>query len=172
LLVPSILYQLSGTFKFVILNNQNEICGIPASSTTAQCGLQLSILMNSMPRDLGVGRLYLGSPARTSDNLDDNNGDPYTLEKRIIGAGQSALRLTLNDDFDESLEIWSSSCKGSGCVKVPSLRHQFTANGDAQCTGRLSANTICLGQVCLNGKSLATLNRAVKDRLNIWRTGS
>ena len=64
-------------------------------------------------------------------NWSDNNSDPYYLEKVNTSLNVSSLRLTLNDDADESLQIWGDSCQTTGCMGPGVKGHHFRANGSA-----------------------------------------
>jgi hypothetical protein len=70
------------------------------------------------------GKLFLG-------RVDDSTY-PYTFEKN-----QSALRLTINDNSDEALEIWGDSCATGNCAGEGTLKHKFQANGDVHHEGNL-----------------------------------
>jgi len=58
-----------------------------------------------------------------------NNSDPYYLEKRNYGGNNNHLRLTINDDWDESFQIWGDSCRMGNCAGEGTLRHYFRADG-------------------------------------------
>lgn len=78
------------------------------------------------------GRINFGSP---------NTTDPYYLEKKSVGDA-SSLRLTINDNDDESLEIWGGSCSAGECTGDGTMKHRFDASGNAEHTGNLSAKTV------------------------------
>ena len=71
------------------------------------------------------------------DNSGDN--DPYYLEKIGSGADNHHLRLTINDNEDESFQIWGNSCAAGNCGGEGKLAHKFVANGNAEMTGKLTA---------------------------------
>ena len=62
---------------------------------------------------------------------DKEDNDPYHLRK--IGNGdRNHLRLTLNDNNNESLQIWGDSCRGDKCKPDGGTRkHAFYTSGDA-----------------------------------------
>jgi hypothetical protein len=68
----------------------------------------------------------------------DGSSDPYTLEKVRKGHNDSSLRITINDDSSESVEIWGDSCQVGDCQGPGALRHKFVANGDARHEGNLA----------------------------------
>ena len=78
----------------------------------------------SVGRDLDLkGTLWFGK--------NDGSTDPYSLRKVIAGPNKSSLRLTINDDADEALEIWGNSCASKGgCTGEGVLQHKFTSTGD------------------------------------------
>jgi hypothetical protein len=65
----------------------------------------------------------------TFGNKEDN--DPYHLRK-IGDKDRNHLRLTLNDNNNESLQIWGDSCKGDKCKPDGGTeKHAFYTSGDA-----------------------------------------
>jgi hypothetical protein len=60
-----------------------------------------------------------------------NNSDPYHMEKVQYGGNNSALRMTINDDWDESFQIWGDSCRTTGCWGPGVPRHIFRADGQS-----------------------------------------
>lgn len=101
------------------------------------------------------GRLYFGDPTHTPSPSAGNNSDPYYLEKVVAGPNQSSLRLTINDDSDESLQIWGDSCNQGDCAGPGAMRHAFWANGDAAHTGAVRAGTVlCAGGECLSKEDI------------------
>lgn len=90
------------------------------------------------------GRLRFG--------LDGDNSDPYILQKVVNGADNSALRLTLNDNKNESLQIWGDSCSQGNCAGPGVESHRFTVTGDAIHQGK-----VCIKNTCLNEANLKKL---------------
>jgi hypothetical protein len=76
-------------------------------------------------------RLFFGSPGlKTNPDWGDNNSDPYFIEKVVHGTDGSSLRLTMNDNRDESFEIWGDACGSpQGCFGPGQLKHRFSADG-------------------------------------------
>jgi len=91
---------------------------------------------------------------RNNNHSDDN--DVYTLNK-IKESDNNSLRLTLNDDPNEKLEIWGNSCNtAQGCDGPGEKAHTFTADGKSY------HNQICLKKsnndyFCMNGDTLDQL---------------
>lgn len=75
------------------------------------------------------GKLFFGR--------NDGSSDPYMIEKKKLAPNRSALRVTVNDDADEAVEIWGDSCSTGNCAGEGVLRHKFQANGDASHDGNL-----------------------------------
>jgi len=91
------------------------------------------------PKNLNVkNKIYF----RNKDHSDDT--DVYTLQK-INNNGINSLRLTINDNPDETFEIWGNSCLGpGGCKGSGEKAHSFRADG-----------TVYHSKICLkknNGK--------------------
>lgn len=96
----------------------------------------------SVNRNLNVqGRIHFKDPETTIAYNGVNNSDSYYLEKKIVGPNDSHLRLTLNDDPQESLQIWGYSCAApGGCAGEGAMKHKFDALGNATHTGTLKTN--------------------------------
>lgn len=111
-----------------------------------------------------AGRLYLGDASRSpAPDLAANNTDPYYLEKVVAGPNRSSLRITINDDADESLQVWGDSCAQGDCAGPGAMRHAFWASGDAEHTGAVRAGTaLCVGGECLSRDELVALKRAAR----------
>lgn len=69
-----------------------------------------------------------------------NNTDSYYLEKKVHSPNVSSLRLTLNDDNDESLQIWGGSCAAGDCGADGKMKHRFDAVGNAVHTGSVTGS--------------------------------
>ena len=66
---------------------------------------------------------------------DKEDNDPYHLRK-IGNTDNNHLRLTLNDNNNESLQIWGDSCKTDKCsVDGGTVKHVLDSNGNATHTG-------------------------------------
>lgn len=67
---------------------------------------------------------------------DDKSSDPYSLRKVSDGPNKSSLRFTINDDPDESLQIFGNSCgSAGGCGGPGVMQHKFDAVGNAEHKG-------------------------------------
>jgi len=78
-------------------------------------------------------RLYFKEPG--------DNSDPYYLEKVNTKNNESHLRMTINDDADESFQIWGNSCgEQGGCGGPGAMKHTFDAQGNAVHRGQLTVN--------------------------------
>ena len=63
----------------------------------------------------------------------DDNSDPYYIEKVQESSNNNSLRMTINDDADESFQIWGNSCnEKGGCGGPGALKHHFQATGRTQ----------------------------------------
>ncbi len=77
------------------------------------------------------GKLMFGDDRLSATPGPSNRTDPYFLEKKWDGKS-SSLRLTINDDPDESLQIWGDACRqAGGCAGAGVERHRFDARGVA-----------------------------------------
>lgn len=106
-------------------NNQNYIRG------DTELRGDLNNLGNiNVGENLNVnGKVYFKDPSMTMTPNGPNNSDPYTLEKHHSSGNNSHLRLTINDDPDESFQIWGDSCRTNGCAGPGVPRHTFWADG-------------------------------------------
>ena len=78
-----------------------------------------------------------------------SDNDPYWFEK-IGNTDSNHLRLTINDNSNESLQIWGNSCGTTGCGGEGILQHKFDASGNTQHKGTVTANAFRLngGEQC------------------------
>jgi hypothetical protein len=67
----------------------------------------------------------------------DHDSDPYHLEKVRSAGNENSLRLTINDDANESFQIWGNSCGAGNCGGAGTMQHNFVANGNAEHRGDL-----------------------------------
>ena len=77
-----------------------------------------------------------------------NDNDPYYLEK-IGNTDSNHLRLTINDNSNESLQIWGNSCGTTGCGGEGVMQHKFDTSGTAY-----HKNKLCIGTTCINEDQL------------------
>lgn len=84
----------------------------------------------NMKGDVNVSKkLYFKDGSFNTNPADQNNSDPYYLEKVTPGGNQSELRLTINDDWDEKFVIYGDSCRTTGCGGEGVKKHEFRADG-------------------------------------------
>ena len=80
----------------------------------------------------------------------DDSTDVYNLEKVNTSYNNNSLRMTINDDADESFQIWGNSCgEVGGCGGPGAMKHYFGANGSAVHTGNIQTN----GQINTMGRT-------------------
>jgi hypothetical protein len=61
-----------------------------------------------------------------------HHNDPYFMRKIRYGPDNHELRLTINDNSDETMQIWGDSCSSPGGCGGPGRRqHVFRADGSA-----------------------------------------
>lgn len=78
------------------------------------------------------GRLHFGDPSLSKSGNGDNGSDAYYMQRISDGWNKNHLRLTMNDDANESLQIWGDSCASAGgCTGPGVMRHKFDAKGNA-----------------------------------------
>jgi hypothetical protein len=75
----------------------------------------------------------------------DGSSDPYSLRKVRTAVNASSLRLTLNDDNDEALEVWGNSCGSGNCTGEGKRAHRFDSVGNASHEGTTKVNRLQLG---------------------------
>ena len=66
-----------------------------------------------------------------------DNTDPYSIEKKMNGFNASSLRVTINDDVDETFEIWGDGCRAGNCRGDGKPRLSVRADGRTQINGNL-----------------------------------
>jgi hypothetical protein len=105
----------------------------------------------SMAQNANVqGKLYFGDPALSTNAHGTNNSDPYYIEKKVFSGNNSQLRLTINDDHDESFQIWGQSCSAGNCHGEGQPRFKFYADG-----------RMCIKDTCINEDDLKKLKGAI-----------
>jgi hypothetical protein len=98
--------------------------------------------------------------------------DPYKLEKlRHGGKDGHSLRMTINDNPNETFQIWGNSCNTTGCRGEGEKQHQFKADGDAWHRGTVKADKFCIGKTCIDENVLKTLTGQRPFTLRSNRTG-
>lgn len=84
------------------------------------------------------GRLHFTDSSMSKKGNNANSSDSYYLEKKVSSPNVSHLRLTLNDDNDESMQIWGGSCAEGDCAESGAMKHKFDAVGNATHTGSVT----------------------------------
>lgn len=102
---------------------------------------------------LNIGNNGSQTRIRGRIQLGEDQSDPYHLEK-IISGGRSSLRLTINDDADEALEVWGNSCAVGNCGGPGARQHILQAEGTAR-----HAKRVCAGTQCLNESDIRQIKR-------------
>lgn len=105
-----------------------------------------------------TNRLTFKDPSMASVGNTSNNGDPYYFEKVVTGTDTNSLRLTINDNTNESFQIWGNSCALGNCAGSGAPQHNFVANGDAWHAGRMSASSIATNNNTANIDSMGNVN--------------
>lgn len=96
-------------------------------------------------------RLHFGDRAMNPrGDWATNDSDSYYLEKVRAGTNTNALRLTLKDDADESLQIWGGTCAAGDCAGQGRQQHRFDAGGRAW-----HASSVCVDRTCLSAADVA-----------------
>ena len=94
-------------------------------------------------RNLNVqGRIHFTDPTYDKKPSGANSTDSYYLEKKVDANNVSSLRLTLSDDNDESLQIWGGSCAAGDCAGQGTIKHRFTADGNAWTDGWVDSQNV------------------------------
>lgn len=112
---------------------------------------------NNATRKVGVwdhldvhGSMMVSGPIEATNRINfnhkpgDRNTDPYYLEKVVTGGNKSELRLTINDDADESFTIFGNSCGAGNCGGPGTLQHRFWSNGRVEHAGDLIVRNVNL----------------------------
>jgi hypothetical protein len=97
------------------------------------------------------GKLFFGDQGMSTTwkgqwGASGNNSDPYYLEKKVSSDNNSHLRLTINDDSDESFQIWGNSCGVGNCTGEGQPRFKFFADG-----------RMCIKDTCITEDDLKKL---------------
>ncbi len=109
-------------------SGMKNMCGIAAGQVDATCGGDANVQK----------RLFFRDPDMDPNpDWGHNNSDPYFLGKVVAGPDQSSLRLTINDNADESFQIWGNACGAGDCGGEGTLAHKFRADGTAAVAGSL-----------------------------------
>jgi hypothetical protein len=140
-------FPLNMQFQMVSLSGI-YICGITAT-LELHCTSELQTQINNYSTTTTFGRLVFSDIFRADIAHAGNNDDPYYLEKVTDGWNKSYLKLTINDDPDESLQIWGDSCSLNACEGPGEQKHAFDAQGVAY-----FKTAMCIGQTCVTEDQL------------------
>lgn len=91
--------------------------------------------------DLNVGR-NISFSGKMTVGKGKNDNDPYTIEKVTPAPDKSSLRISVNDNNDEAVEIWGGACAAGNCAGPGSMKHKFDAMGNATHTGSVKAQSV------------------------------
>lgn len=100
------------------------------------------------------GRTNVLMRGRLHFNDDINENDPYYMEKVKHRDNSSSLRMTINDDADETFDVFGNSCGAGDCGGPGKAAHRFRAEGTA-----IHSNKICIGEI--DGNNPGSDNGAV-----------
>ncbi len=126
-----------------------ELCSAASGQAAAACAAAGDGTMR-LPRvsadALNVqGRLFFGDAQMSAAPQDSNRTDPVFVEKVTEGDARSALRITVNDDANDSVQIWGGACAAGDCMGSGKQQHRFDAGGTAW-----HASQVCVGDACLS----------------------
>jgi hypothetical protein len=75
-------------------------------------------------------KLFFGDPTlNPSPEWGGNNSDPYYIEKVQTSGDHNTLRITINDNNNEAVEIWGNACDLGNCHGQGAKQHAFRADG-------------------------------------------
>jgi microcystin-dependent protein len=95
-------------------------------------GLEIdgSLKVKGFTEQLGGGSVEGKLYYRHQGANGNDDSDPYFIEKVRTSANNNHLRLTINDDGNESFQIWGNSCGSEGgCGGAGRELFNFSANG-------------------------------------------
>lgn len=84
------------------------------------------------------GKLFFKNKDFNTAPSGNNSSDPYYMEKVVAGNNASSLRFTINDDADESVQVWGGSCEAGNCGGPGKMKHKLEATGNAGHAGSLT----------------------------------
>ena len=115
----------------------STLCSIASSQAYDACGPDLNVRRRMFFHDETKSTTPAMDADGTTGGETGNNSDPYFMEKVVAGANSSSLRLTINDDADESFQIWGNACATTGCAGAGAQQHKFRGDGSASHSGSL-----------------------------------
>jgi microcystin-dependent protein len=138
------LIAIVGYVFWKCLNETNEGFGDVAQSVGGIDDQNAINTLAQVARDLQKDGLKIKGNLETTGKIKFMNkdggddSDPYYLEKVQKDSNNNHLRLTINDDADESFQIWGNSCGTGNCGGEGKSQHIFSANGNAEHAGNLT----------------------------------
>lgn len=137
-------------------SGKDKVCAIAAQNVDKTCGGDARVRK----------RLFFG-PKK-------GHNDVYYMQKVSGGVDKHSLRMTLNDNPDEALEIWGDSCRHGGCAGPGRMAHKFRADGDASHRGTLAVGKLHVnngGDVSgVNGNAII-YDTKVTNGVHVFRLG-
>ena len=115
-----------------------HLCQIASAQVQQVCDVDVNVAERLFFHDVSMHDTpYLGDNGWALDGKTGNNSDPYYMQKLTPGPNESSLRLTINDDANESFQIWGNACGTTGCGGEGAQQHKFRADGSASHSGSL-----------------------------------
>jgi len=114
-----------------------KVCGIGSAMTEKVCDGNANVARRLFFHDATMTTTPLFDTDGTTLGKTGNNSDPYYMQKLTPSANESSLRLTINDDADDSFQIWGNACGTTGCGGEGVQQHKFRADGSASHAGSL-----------------------------------
>lgn len=106
------------------------------------------------------GRLHFSDPSMSMAPNGQNNSDPTYIEKKVFSPNNSELRITINDDANESVSIRSFACQTGNCSGEGVQKHKFDGSGNATHAGWTTTNGLTTnGMYMPNGNTIWTDGR-------------
>lgn len=133
------------------LDDDDTLRARAARSRVTARGTRLLCELNPLACDGNINipkKLFFGDKSKSTAPCPNgdcsrsrNNTDPYYVEKVKDGWNSSSLRFTINDDPDESMEVWGNSCVAGDCAGPGTRQHRLRADGNAAHRGSIAAGS-------------------------------
>ena len=156
-------HRSGGDAAIVNANNYNTLMIVGRGDGERRIGMwdkvtvngKLDVTNQTTTKNLNVtGDLSIDKPKKLIFSGNDN--DPYYFQK-IGNTDSNHLRLTINDNSNESLQIWGNSCGTTGCGGEGVMQHKFDGSGNARHEGTITANKLCIGNTCITESDLQNI---------------
>ena len=102
------------------------------------------------------GSMNLKKGQKLSFQNSEADNDPYYFQK-VGNTDSNYLKLTINDNNNESFQIWGDSCGSGGCEGDGVMKHKFDSSGNANHVGTITANKLCIGNTCFTENDMKKL---------------